>query len=68
MRIKKSQLNEIISGYLNEVFGIQRFKSTGNPRVDSFREELRGIPMLTLEEATKWKKILKKELEKRKIN
>ena len=43
MRIKKSQLNEIISGYLNEVFGFQRFTSTGNPRIDSFREELRTL-------------------------
>jgi len=42
MKIKKSQLNEIINNYLlNEVFGLQRFIPSGNARVDAFKNELR---------------------------
>jgi len=41
MKIKRSQLNEIITGYLGEVFGAQRFISSGNTRVDAFKDELR---------------------------
>lgn len=41
MLIKQSDLNKIIDTYINEVFGIQRFIKSNNPRVNAFKEELR---------------------------